>query len=100
VVWPVLVIKGGADTVGWPATISVIETGVEKVDSGVSVTVLVIVGCVLWDVPRVPGLTGVVVTWVKGVVVIGDSLVGAQDTWLGRPCQEDGSVPWDLDMWE
>ena len=47
VVWPVLVIKGGADTVGWPATISVIETGVEKVDSGVSVTVLVIVGCVL-----------------------------------------------------
>jgi len=47
VVWPVLVIKGGADTVGWPATISVIETGVEKVDSGVSVTVLAIVGCVL-----------------------------------------------------
>jgi hypothetical protein len=40
---PVVVTDGGAVMVTWLSVVSVIETGVEKVDSGVSVTVVVIV---------------------------------------------------------
>jgi len=88
--------------VRWPTTISVTETGVGKVDSGVSVTVLVIVVCVPWNVPGVSELDGVTVPWVKKVVVIGDTLVpvGAQETWLGRPCPVEGGKSWDMDTWE
>ena len=78
-----LVTKGGADNVRRPATISVTETGVGKVDSGVCVIVLGIVVCVPWNVPGVPLIDVVAVPWVKKVVVIGDTLVGAQETWLG-----------------
>ena len=40
---PVVVTNGGAVVVTWMSVVSVIETGVEKVDSGVSVTVVLIV---------------------------------------------------------
>lgn len=86
-----LVTKGGADNVRRPTPISVTETGVRKVDSGVSVTVLVIVVCAPWNVPGVPELDGAAVPWVKKVVVI--SVVGAQETWLGRSCPVEGGKP-------
>ena len=100
VVSSALVTKGGADNVRWPTTISVTDTGVGKVESGVSITVLVIVVCVPWNVPEVPELDGVAIPCVKEVVVIGDTLVGAQETSLGRPCPVEGGKPWDMDVWE
>ena len=52
-----LVIKGGAVKVTLPLTVSEIETGVEKVDSGVSVTVSVLVIAVPWTLPSWPAGT-------------------------------------------
>ena len=40
---PVVVMNGGAVMVTWPSVVSVIETGLEKVENGVSVTVVVVV---------------------------------------------------------
>jgi hypothetical protein len=79
---------------------SVTETGVGKVDSGVCVIVLVIVVCVPWNVPGVPLIDGAAVPWVKKVVVIGNTLVGAQETRLGRPCPIERGKPWDVDIRE
>jgi len=82
-----------------PTTIPVTEPGVRKVNSGVTVTVLEIVMCVPWNVPGVPELDGAAVPWVKEVAVIGDTLVGAQETWLGRPCPVERGKPWDMNTW-
>ena len=102
VVSSAVVTKGGADNVRWPTTISVTDTGVGKVESGVSIPVLVIVVCVPWNVPEVPELDDddVAIPRVEEVAVIGDTLVGAQETSLGRPCPVEGGKPWDTDMWE
>jgi hypothetical protein len=94
------VTKGCADKVRRPTTTSVTDTGVGKVDSGVSVTVLVIVVCVPWNVPGLPELDGVTIPCVEKVVLIGDTLVGAQEIWLGRPYPVEGSKPWDMNTWE
>ena len=80
--------------------IPVTEAGVRKVESGVTITVLVIVVCVPCNVPGVSELDGVAVPWVEKVVVIGDTLVGAQETWLDRPWPVEGGKLWDVEMWE
>jgi hypothetical protein len=100
VVSSALVTKEGADNVRRPTTISVTDTGVGKVESGVSITVLVIVVCVPWNVPEVPELNGVAIPRVKEVAVIGETLVGAQETSLSKPCPVEGGKPWDMDTWE
>ena len=68
---PVVVTNGGAVMVAWLSVVWVIEMGVEKVDSGVSVTVLVSVLCELIEVPR---LVENSVTEAGGDAATGDGL--------------------------
>jgi hypothetical protein len=79
VVSPVLVINGGVVTVTIPLIVSVIDAGVAKVDSGLSVIVLTVVNTGPWSiadiVPRVA----------ESVVVTSGSSVGTADTLLSRP---------------
>ncbi len=74
---PVVVMTGGAVRVTWLSVVSVIETGVEKVDSGVSVIVLVIVGCVLCAIPEVSRPVGNPVTEAGGNGATGDTVTEA-----------------------